>query len=129
SELIGQEVSARVLPRLSFGGGGAGEAFAIGPVECKRTVLSRQRKRRNWRGKDEVQPVLFQFARLHDLRMEAVQYVSDGGHAKTRRELLGAGRAAEFGGGFEQQHLAAGFRQQGRADEPVVPAADDDDIK
>lgn len=76
----------------------------------------------------QIQPVLFQLQCPNHLRMQPVHCMRGRG-AKAGEEFLGTRGAADFAGGFQHQHPAAVFGQQGRADQPVVAAADDDCIK
>jgi hypothetical protein len=72
--------------------------------------------------------MFFQLQHPDYLRMQAVEQMRHG-DAKTRSELKAAAGAADFGLGFEHEHLAAGSREKGGTDETVVAAAYDDRIK
>ena len=66
----------------------------------------------------------------HDRRRHEADDVRERGHVEVGApRLLGRGRAADLRAPFEHRDARAAPREQARGDEPVVPAADDDDVE
>ncbi len=79
--------------------------------------------------RQDSQPVAFEPQLADDLRLEQADHVRGGGDFIARPQLFGRGAAAEDVSAFEHADFAAGFGEIGGADQPVVPAADDDAVE
>src|SRR5258706_14892420 len=92
------------------------EVVAI--VEWRQCAFERQ----------DLQAVARELELADDLRAQQAHHVREDGEAKAGEHFLAHRGAAHALATLEDQHLAAGSREIRRTGEPVVAAADDDDV-
>ena len=73
--------------------------------------------------RQDFQPVARQIEFANDLRSEQRHDIGTYGKLETRKDFLGAGRAADDVAPLKHQNLLPGFRQVSRVDKPVVAPA------
>src|SRR5436190_752789 len=78
--------------------------------------------------RQDLQPVARELELADDLRAQQAHHVREDGEAKAGEYFLAHRRAAYALATLEHQHLAASAREVGGTGEPVVAAADDNDV-
>ena len=96
-------------------------------VDAPQIVAVRHRRERAVERQD-LESVPRQIELPDDLRPQQRDDVRAHRELEARKDLFGDCRAADNVPPLEDQHLASSARQVGGVDEPVMPAADDDDV-
>ena len=125
----GQTLQLRLPGGIAVGVGlrARAQAAQVAWSECQMPPVGVQRRARHVIARQR-QAVTRQVELTAQRRRHQVQQVGAGRHREAGRELARHRRTAQLLGGLQQQHRPAAARQVGRANQPVVAAADDDAV-
>ena len=101
--------------------------FVFVLIERKRATVGRERGDASLR-RDQPQAVFFQLHVADDVWANRAGGVRQRGAAEAGMKFIGDGGAADLGAALEDERFESGFGEIERGDQPVVAAADDDDV-
>ncbi len=101
--------------------------FILVLKEGKGATIGRERSDAGFR-RDEFQAVRFQLHVADDVGANRSGSVRQRGATEAGMEFIGDGSAADLQSAFENERLESGFGEVERGDQPVVAAADHDDV-
>ncbi len=96
-------------------------------IQGKRASIGGQRRHADF-GRDPPEPVLFQLHVAHDLRLDRPGRVCQGRTTKPGVKLIGNRGSADLSSALEHKRFVSCLGKIERGDQPVVSAANDDDI-